>query len=126
MSARAERRAIAALFAVFALLVQALIPSIVLAASSGRDADIICVSTGVQFAHGGTRAPQHHAPVGGCDHCVCPVAAAAAPSAASLDPGAVRYAGWVEHLGFGVEISAPGRGLAAPPPPSRGPPSLTA
>ena len=124
MSASTERRAIIALFAIFALLVQSLIPSIALAASNGRDAGYICAAGG-HGGEGGDPAPQHHGG-GGCDHCVCPVAVGTPPTVADLALNAVRYEQAADHGGFGAEFRAPGRGLAAPPPPSRGPPSLTA
>lgn len=121
MNVRDERRAIVALFAVFALLVQALVPGIAAAASGGRDT--ICVATGVH--HGGARdsAPDGHGMGAGCDHCVCP-APAAPPSAAAALVQPVRYAIAAVHDLARANPCAPGRGLAAPPPPCRGPPSL--
>src|ERR1700753_2971192 len=81
-----DKRAIAALLAVFALLVQALIPSLAAAsAAPGQDLGAICSATGAH-GHGGpgqpgTGAPAHQ-PGEGCDHCVCPMAAAPPPAAA--------------------------------------------
>jgi hypothetical protein len=126
ISARAERRAIAALVAVFALLVQALIPSLAMAAASPAfDHGVICADAG----HGGfvrndgSGAPAPHQGAG-CDHCVCPTAAAP-PSTLAEVAVPVRYA-FAATTGLPARQGpTPGRGLAAPPPPSRGPPQLT-
>jgi hypothetical protein len=125
-SARAERRAIVALFALFALLVQALIPSIAMASASSGAAGYICMAGGSHGGHGGAPAPQDRIPGGGCDHCVCPAAAAPPPSTADLGQEAVHYVRTAANRHLGSCTIALGRGLAAPPPPPRGPPSLTA
>jgi hypothetical protein len=127
MTARAERRAIAALLAVFALLVQVLTPVAALANSNVAGGEVICTAAGA--VHGAGSSAGHPAPAGrhdgaGCDHCVCPVAAASPPGA-SADPRPVRYALGAAPVRATHEGLAPGRGLAAPPPPSRGPPPLT-
>jgi hypothetical protein len=118
-----DKRAIAALLAVFALLVQALIPSLAAAsAGPGPNLGVICAASGL--AHSGGPSAPAHLPGEGCDHCVCPMAAAPAPDAtASAVP--VRYATYAAPTLSRREGLSPGRGLAAPPPPSRGPPQLT-
>ncbi|MBS0333078.1 MAG: DUF2946 family protein [Proteobacteria bacterium] len=128
ISARAERRAIVALLAMFALLLQALAPVTALANTNAFGGEVICTATGTAHAQPGApgQAPApggHHQ--GGCDHCVCPVAAAPPPDPSGVSSIAVRYAVAVDHPGLGAETCAPGRGLAAPPPPSRGPPAST-
>jgi len=119
-----DRRAIAALLAVFALLVQALVPSLAAASvGPGQDLGAICAPAGVTHHGDAPGAPAQH-PGGGCDHCVCPMAAAPPPATAA---GAVpvRYADCAAPTLSRRAGPAPGRGLAAPPPPSRGPPQLT-
>jgi hypothetical protein len=122
MDARSERRAILALAVLFALLVQTLIPSLAHAAPGARDTGVICSATGLHGGAAGGAPAGNHMAGGGCDHCVCPVVAATPQSAAAMGDDAVRYAVRVERAGLGGETCAPGRGLAAPPPPSRGPP----
>ena len=122
MSGRAERRAIAALVAVFALLVQALIPSLAAASAPLQDHGVICATPGAG-GHGGTEAPGQHQG-GGCDHCVCP-SVAGPPNAVTEVATPVLYAYAADLCASRPQGLAPGRGLAAPPPPSRGPPSLT-
>ncbi len=121
LDARAERRAIIALFALFALLVQALTPSLAAAATGGRDP--ICVATGLASGQPGDSAPMGHGAGGGCDHCVCPVTVAP-PSVVEAASQPIRYAVMAAYRPTLRSVCAPGRGLAAPPPPSRGPPSL--
>lgn len=102
-----------ALVAVFALLVQALIPSLAGAAPSPLGGPlgetVICTSLGPQTAPTDGGAPAH---VGRCDHCVCPAAAAGLPPPAA-DPAPATFA-YVR-----TEPRVP---PAAPPPPARAPP----
>lgn len=122
-SARAERRAVAALLAVFALLVQTLVPALAAAAPGPQGLGVICAAGG----HANQRPSQDgggqpaHQP-GDCDHCVCPAAAAPPPPAAAALAAPVRYASGEAPTLSPRDGPAPGRGLAAPPPPSRGPP----
>jgi hypothetical protein len=112
MNARAERRAMIALAAVFALLVQALIPSLASAAPGPRgEAQVICTGHGLSTIQYGKTAPAKGIVAGPCDHCVCPPVALAPP--ASAEPAvAVAYA----------EIAAPEAAAADLPPPARAPP----
>ena len=126
MSARAERRAIVALMAAFALLLQVFIPAAALANSNVAGAEVVCTGHGaVSPGKPGTPVGHHHE-AGGCDHCVCPAAAGPPPAAIGAAAGVVvAYAEAVEQAGLGADDCVPGRGLAAPPPPSQGPPQLT-
>lgn len=109
VSARAERRAMIALVAVFALLVQALVPSLAGAAPIGPDVTAICTSHGLQVVPTGDAPPD---PGGGhCDKCVCPPTAA--PPPAPLAAGLVRLALVLDDR--------PADPTAAPPP-ARAPP----
>lgn len=108
-AARAERRAMLALVAAFALLVQALIPSLAGAAPSPLGETVICTSLGPQAAPTDGGAPAH---VGRCDHCVCPAATADLPPPA-VEPAPATFA-YVR-----IEPRIP---PAAPPPPARAPP----
>ena len=124
MSARAERQAMIALVAVFALLVQMLAPTLAVAGpASGPGTQVICTSHGLQTIQTGDAAPAQDSPAAACDHCVCPPAAAT-PAAVVAPAAAVRYAVAAIDVRRANSPVAPGRGLAAPPPPSRGPPSL--
>lgn len=121
LTPRAERRAIVALFAIFALLVQALLP-MAAAASPLIAGNMICSSHGVQQAPADS-APGKSAPMRGCEHCACPVAFAAAPPAGADIARPVRFPAPAPQPVL-AQGQAPGRGLAAPPPPSQGPPSF--
>lgn len=122
MTPRAERRAIVALFAIFALMVQALMPMAAMA-SPGIAEDMICSSHGVQPVPIDS-APGKAAPMRGCDHCACPTAFAATPPEA-IHVAALRFPEPAPQTVL-AQGQAPGRGLAAPPPPSQGPPSFSA
>ena len=118
---RTERRAMIALVAVFALLVQALIPAFAAAAPASAGEMLICTQMGLQTApDGGTGAPaQQHS----CKHCLCP-----APVA---DPPAVFA---VQHVSYAAakapaapkpqRLVPPAR--APPRPPGQGPPTSDA
>jgi hypothetical protein len=121
MSARAERRAIAALFAIFALLLQALAP-VAAMASTGFAGDTICSAHGVQTAPA-DHAPAKGTPAHGCEHGCCPAAVSATPPDAVQLAQAVAYGASTPSLAP-RQSPTPGRSLAAPPPPSQGPPSL--
>lgn len=120
MTARAERRAIVALFAVFALMVQAFIPSLAAANARPMPGDVICVAHGVQSSPADS-GNSKSAPQRGCSHCACPIAFTATPPASAVLAQAVSYPVAQPHVLPAVR-QAPGRGLAAPPPPSQGPP----
>ena len=118
MSARAERRAILALVTVFALLVQALIPSLAAASPSSLGDMTICTQQGLETAPAGQdTAP----PAGGhdCQHCVCPALTVTLPPVVTML--AVAYA--VTE----APVTATPRGVrplarAPPRPPGQGPP----
>lgn len=120
MNARAERRAMIALVAVFALFVQALIPGLAAAGTMSGPGMTICTDMGLAPlpADGGQPATPAHA----CDHCLCPSLAPALPAPAAGSAAPVRYAVVLTADARPTLAVAPGRGLAAPPPPSRGPP----
>jgi hypothetical protein len=124
MSLRAERRAMLALVAVFALLVQALVPGIAGAAPAPSGAaQVICTGQGLSTIHIGDAAPAKGAPAGHCEHCVCPPAAMTPP--ASAEPAvAVAYAMATRPEAVRADLPPPAR--APPRPPGQGPPSFDA
>ena len=123
MTARAERRAIAGLFAIFALLIQAFAPMAAFAGPQGAGG-VLCVAHGVQT--GPTdHAPAKGTPAHGCEHGCCPASVTASPPDAVPLAEAVAYVAAAPSLEPRTEL-APGRGLAAPPPPSQGPPRFSA
>lgn len=119
MTARAERRAMAALVAVFVLLVQALVPSLAAAGTGPGDGLAICTQAGLAPAPDDGAPPLGH----DCRHCVCPTAGAEPPPLASVRP--VVYAQApppVTDTPAGVR--PPTR--APPRPPGQGPPPANA
>jgi hypothetical protein len=122
MSARAERRAMLALVTVFALLVQALIPTLASATPLASDGVMICTEHGLQAATDGL-APD--APPAGhtCQHCVCP--ALITPPSPIATMQAVAYVVAVRSV---ADTPRGVRPLArAPPrPPGQGPPPTQA
>lgn len=110
-----------ALVAVFALLVQALIPGLASAAPSVRDpAMVICTGHGVQPAPAGDSAPAKGSPAGACQHCVCPPTAAALPAQIGVAIGYARIAIRAEHAATIADLRPPAR--APPRPFGQGPP----
>lgn len=118
---RAERRALIALLAVFALLVQALWPAAAVAAPDFGAAAMVCTGHGLAAAPDGGSAPDKRTGGHPCQHCVCPSLAVTPPPLAAAPAGEVSYTDAVA-LDPPAQDLAPGRGLAAPPPPGRGPP----
>jgi hypothetical protein len=109
MDGRAERRAMIALMAVFALLAQALFPALAAAAPTSPSGPIaICTSHGLETVDPG---PVQGAVEQPCQHCVC-------PAAVTLPPPAVLA------LGSAFGFSPPPLFTAhpGPPPSARGPP----
>lgn len=121
MTARAERRAMVALVAVFALLVQALVPSLAAAGTLSGEGLSICTQAGLAPAPDGGSAP---APAGhDCQHCVCPALTAEPPPVASVQPVAyAEPAAPVADTPRGVRPQA----RAPPRPPGQGPPTPNA
>lgn len=116
---RAERRAMIALVAVFALLVQALIPAMASAAPVADGALTICTQMGLQAAPAGDALPADHA----CQHCLCPAAVSGPPPVVTVErvvhARAASPAAPKSHW-----VSPPAR--APPRPPGQGPPSASA
>lgn len=117
MSARAERRAMIALLAVFALLVQALIPSVATAATIPADGLAICSPAGLAAAADGGSAPPPAAH--DCQHCVCPAMTGQPPLSGSVRP--VVYAPAVSPVADTPRGVRP-HARAPPRPPGQGPP----
>ena len=121
----AARRCAVAL-ALLALFLQSLAPpGYMLAREDGRAIIAICTGHGAAYStadNAGHPAKQpqskHDAPCAFAGHGV-----AASPPLAALIPG--RIAAPTATLSLARFDLAPGRGLAAPPPPSQGPPTLT-
>jgi len=120
MTARAERRAMIALMAVFALLVQAMVPAFAMAAPAAASDMLICTQMGLQTAPGDTGAP---AAQRSCKHCLCPAPVTDPPPAVS-----------VQRIAYAVAVTpaAPRTWRLAPParapprPPGQGPPTSDA
>lgn len=117
MAARAERRAMIALIAVFVLVAQALAPAAMASPLAYVDGGVICVSQPAGD-HGEPAAPAQAA--GHCQHCVCPVGPALAAPAAQGPT-------WTHP--FAILSRAIPRQAAPPParppprPPGQGPPT---
>jgi hypothetical protein len=123
-AAKQDRRAIAALLAVFALLVQALIPAAAMAARSDpAGTTIICTATGTQtLAADGKPATPHKRDFGGmpCQDCLAAALAIVAPAPAPSVQVAYAIAR-VEHAPARPILSP--RARAPPRPPGQGPPT---
>ena len=124
-AAKHDRRAIAALFAVFALMVQALIPTAAMAArQDAAGTTIICTAAGAQtLAADGKPATPHKRDFGGmpCQDCLAAALAVVAPAPApTLQPVAYATAR-VEHAPARPILRACAR--APPRPPGQGPPT---
>lgn len=119
--ARAERRAMIAVVAVFALLVQALMPAFAAAGPMPDGATLICTDMGLQTAPTDGSAPP--APDHACKHCLCPAAASEPPKTASVVriAYAVAQAPAVDH-----RRALPPPARAPPRPPGQGPPASDA
>jgi len=121
VNAGAERRAIVALFAVFALFVQALIPNLANAATGPGGATAICTEMGLATV--GDGAPAQPAPAHGCQHCVCPaLAETPAPIIQDLPVAYAVAAAPVADTPRGVRPLP----RAPPRPPGQGPPAPNA
>lgn len=121
MDARTERRAMIALVAVFALLVQALLPAMARAAPPPDSATVICTQAGAAPVRNPN--PEHPPADHACKQCLCPALASTPPPVAHIEP--VAY----------VETAAPRTttphtlhppARAPPRPPGQGPPSSNA
>jgi hypothetical protein len=124
MSASAERRAVIALLAVFALLVQALVPSIANAARVGPGGQVICTGHGLQTIPTGDIAPAQGTPSRPCEHCVCPLLAAAPPPALTYAVARLSYSREAAPAAAPGDLPTPAR--APPRPPGQGPPDSDA
>jgi hypothetical protein len=121
--AKHDRRALAALLAVFALLVQALIPAAAMAARPDpTGAMIICTATGAQTiaTDGKPEAPKKGFAGMPCQDCLAAAMAAVAPAPVTVEPVAYAIAR-VEHAPV-RPVFAP-RARAPPRPPGQGPPT---
>jgi len=121
-SARHDRRAIVALFAVFALMVQAFMP-VAAMASQPDAAGVICTTTGVHAVGPvGSPAGPHRGPAGmPCQDCLAAaMAAVVATPVVAVQPVAYEVAR-ADHAPV-VSLLAP-RARAPPRPPGQGPPT---
>jgi hypothetical protein len=125
MDARAERRAMLALLAAFALLVQALWP-LTAAAAAGADlgpALQICTGHGLASAPADDQAPAKSAPGHPCQHCICPAVAATPAEPLAL---AVPARFEIREPRVLAQAAAPPPARAPPRPPGQGPPASNA
>ncbi len=120
MSARAERRAIVALFAAFALIVQALVPSLATAAPGDAPFAAICTGQALKAAAFGQDAPSQPMPAQGCEQCLFALTAAPPPAPVTVRP--VAYALAAALITPAVDRRIP-RARAPPRPPGQGPPT---
>ena len=128
---RADRRAICALVAVFALMVQALIPAAAMAADARAaglpGALVICTGHGTETlgldGKAAPGSPGSHRGFGGmpCQDCLAAAIAAVAPSPAADIQLVVYRVARVDHAPA-VSLLAP-RARAPPRPPGQGPPT---
>jgi hypothetical protein len=124
-TAKHEPRAICALFAVFALMVQALIPSAAMAARPElAGADIICIGGRIHTVAqgGGPEAPAKT--LGGmpCQDCLAAAMAVVTPAPAPCVQRVAYAIARVEHAPVRT-VFAP-RARAPPRPPGQGPPAV--
>ena len=118
--ARSERRAMIALVAVFALLVQALAPAFAVAGPMPDGGNVICTAMGLQTAPAdSTPPPVDHT----CKHCVCPAPADLPPSPATKTRVAYSVTEAPTSAANRI-VPPPGRG--PPRPPGQGPPGSNA
>jgi hypothetical protein len=115
-----DRRAIAALFVVFALMVQALAPTHAMAAGDAAGVTI-CTAAGTHTlaTRGGPDSPAQHRGVPCQDCLAAALAVAAPPPVLAIQPVAYAVAR-VEHV-TAATLIAP-RARAPPRPPGQGPP----
>lgn len=120
-SARTERRAVCALFAVFALLFQALIPAAAVAGPDSAGGLSICTAHGPQALPTGTPPASPHKGGMPCQDCLgaCMTAAAVTPTLAVLP--ASYLVRTVEHAPAAVALAPLAR--APPRPLGQGPPT---
>ena len=116
-----DGRALAALFSVFALLVQALIPSIAMARPDPPGALVICTASGAQvIAPHGQPAPHKSLAGMPCQDCLAAAMACVATPELAVQP--VAYAAdRIDHPPV-VTLLTP-RARAPPRPPGQGPPT---
>ena len=117
IDARTERRAMIALVAVFALLVQLFVAMPAMAAQAGApfgDKQAICTSHGLQIVDvgDGSGDGSGDGATGPCGHCACP------PAAAVLSPPLLL--GAAQRFAYAAEV--PQGPTVQAPPPARGPP----
>lgn len=116
--ARAERRAMIALVAVFVLLVEALAPAFATAGPMADGAGAICTQMGLQTTPADTAPPAH-----ACKHCLCPGPAGPLPQTALVAR--------VAYVMAAMPVTDIPRGQrpqprAPPRPPGQGPPAPNA
>lgn len=122
LDARAERRALIALVAMFALLLQALWPAAAMAAPTLGAGAQICDGLGLKAAPADAPVdqPAHEA---GCQHCICPMATSLPPLVGSAS-APVRFAAEAPAQTLRFAPVPPAR--APPRPPGQGPPTSNA
>jgi hypothetical protein len=117
-----DRRALAALLAVLALLVQALIPAAAIARPDASGGIVICTATGTQTIGSDGKPTVPHKGFGGmpCQDCLAVAMAAVVAPELAVQP--VAYAAErVEHAPV-TSLVQP-RARAPPRPPGQGPPT---
>lgn len=116
-------RAVAALVAIFALLIQALVPAAAMAASSDpRTGLIVCAAGGAQAVSSSAAPASGRKSFGGMPCQDCLAAAMAAITTPDLAVRPVAYVtARVEHVAVAVTLEP--RARAPPRPPGQGPPT---
>jgi hypothetical protein len=125
-------RGIALILATFALAFKLMIPAGFMAAPGQAGLPfqvVLCTSQGMVVADasqmGGSQRDPDQPPAQQEKPCMFAGHGAALSPPALLEMASVTFAGYTEIRPEPFASVVPGRGLAAPPPPSRGPPSLT-
>ena len=120
-NARHDRRALCALFAVFALMVQALIPAAAMARPGSQAAQVICTSTGTAALTTHDQ-PSPGKAFGGmpCQDCLAAAMACVTTPELAVQPVAYEVAR-VEHAAAAPLLEP--RARAPPRPPGQGPPT---
>lgn len=89
---------------------------------------VLCTAQGAVTVEPGQAAPRHDDRGDAADHdspCAFAGHATAAPAPSPIATGVIEFVAYRPHLAPTAPIDlTPGRGLAAPPLPARGPPSL--
>lgn len=127
----ATARGIFMMLAALAVALKVMIPAGFMTRTASHDlpfALVLCTAQGAVTVEPGQAGPGHDDRGEVADHdspCAFAGHATAAPAPSPIATGVVEFVAYRRHLTPAAPVDlAPGRGLAAPPLPARGPPSL--